>query len=236
MHLSEIPQRLGHTKTILLIGLSLLGMLVFGYFLANIERQQLLKDSNRLTKTVANLHAENEQMRTESNQLKVKLELAELHSMGLKESLQQLQQDVFQLETEKAFYQHVVAPELTQDGFFIEGLEVSSTATPGYYKVSMVLLQQSAVKATVRGQITVSLTGSLAGKHSVLTSSKHKILPEGESEFGFRYFQTLSMYLQLPENFTPESISLTTAVYQYKRRRGEYEKTVNWPDVFIAHN
>lgn len=234
MHLSEIPQRLGQTRTVLLLGASLLAMVVFGIFLANTERSQLLKEAGQLQHTVANLQTENEQLHTLTNQLNVKLELAEMRSEQLKLEVVRLEESVFNLQKEKAFYQHVVAPETTQDGFFIDGLELFTTATEGYYKVTMVLLQQQAVSAIVRGELSVSVTGILDSKHRILTSAEDAILPEGEVAYGFKYFQPVTLYLQLPENFLPESLAFSTTVYQYKRRRGDYQRSYNWQDILVT--
>ncbi|MDC8832535.1 bZIP transcription factor [Alteromonas gilva] len=234
MHLSEIPQRLGQTRTIVLLGASLLGMLVFGFILANVERQRLLDKTAHLSHSVANLRAENEQLQTESNQLKVKLELAQLRSEQLKQDVVRLQEDIFNLQTDKAFYQHVVAPETTQDGFFIDGLELFATATEGYYRITMVLLQQRSVSAVVKGELAISVTGNDNGQHKVLSSATDGILPEGDMAYAFKYFQPVTLYLQLPQGFSPQSITLSTSVFQYKRLRGEYERIYSWQDILVS--
>lgn len=234
MNLSEIPHRLGQTRTVLLLGASLLAMVVFGIFLANTERGQLLKEAEQLQHTVANLQTENEHLQTLTNRLNVKLELSEMRAEQLKLEVVRLEESVFNLQKDKAFYQHVIAPETTQDGFFIDGLELFPTATEGYYKVTMVLLQQQAVSAIVRGELSVSVTGILDSKHRILTSAEDAILPEGEVAYGFKYFQPVTLYLQLPENFLPESLAFSTTVYQYKRRRGDYQRSYNWQDILVT--
>ncbi|GGF73460.1 DUF6776 family protein [Alteromonas lipolytica] len=231
MHLSEIPQRLGQTRTILLLGASLLAMLVFGVVLANIERARMQQQTEQLQHSVAGLQAENEQLQTLSNQLSVKLDMAQMHNDNLRQEVLALEEAIFKLQKDKAFYQHVVAPETTQDGFFIDGLEVFPTATPGYFKATMVLLQQRAVSAIIRGELTISVTGILKGKHTILSSLEDAILPEGVVEYGFKYFQPVTLYLQLPAGFTPESIEFSTTVYQYKRRRGDYQRSYNWHEL-----
>ncbi|MDG6097824.1 hypothetical protein EXU34_10235 [Alteromonas sp. ZYF713] len=234
MHLSEIPQKLGQTRTVLLLGASLLAMLVFGMFLANAERGQLVDETRQLQHSISNLQTENEQLQTQANQLDVKLELAEMRAEQLKQEVVRLEEVVFNLQKDKAFYQHVVAPETTQDGFFIDGLELFPTTTDGYFKATMVLLQQRAVSAIVRGDLKVAVTGIQNGKHRILTSDDNAILPEGNVTYGFKYFQPVTLYLQLPENFEPESIEFTTTVYQFKRRRGDYQRSYNWQEILVA--
>ena len=80
MHLSEIPQKLGQTRTVLLLGASLLAMLVFGMFLANADRGQLVDETRQLQHSISNLQTENEQLQTQANQLDIKLELAEMRA------------------------------------------------------------------------------------------------------------------------------------------------------------
>ena len=234
MHLSEIPQKLGQTRTVLLLGASLLAMLVFGMFLANADRGQLVDETRQLQHSISNLQTENEQLQTQANQLDIKLELAEMRAEQLKQEVVRLEEVVFNLQKDKAFYQHVVAPETTQDGFFIDGLELFETTADGYFKATMVLLQQRAVSAIVRGDLKVAVTGIQNGKHRILTSDDNAILPEGNVTYGFKYFQPVTLYLQLPENFEPESIEFTTTVYQYKRRRGDYQRSYNWQALLVA--
>ena len=234
MHLSEIPQKLGQTRTVLLLGASLLAMLVFGMFLANADRSQLADETRQLQHSIRNLQTENEQLQTQANQLDIKLELAEMRAEQLKQEVVRLEEVVFNLQKDKAFYQHVVAPETTQDGFFIDGLELFETTADGYFKATMVLLQQRAVSAIVRGDLKVAVTGIQNGKHRILTSDDNAILPEGNVTYGFKYFQPVTLYLQLPENFEPESIEFTTTVYQYKRRRGDYQRSYNWQEILVA--
>ena len=234
MHLSEIPQKLGQTRTVLLLGASLLAMLVFGMFLANADRGQLVDETRQLQHSISNLQTENEQLQTQANQLDIKLELAEMRAEQLKQEVVRLEEVVFNLQKDKAFYQHVVAPETTQDGFFIDGLELFETTADGYFKATMVLLQQRAVSAIVRGDLKVAVTGIQNGKHRILTSDDNAILPEGNVTYGFKYFQPVTLYLQLPENFEPESIEFTTTVYQYKRRRGDYQRSYNWQEILVA--
>ena len=234
MHLSEIPQRLGQTRTIILLGVSLLAMLIFGFILANIERQSLHTQNDQLSHSVDTLKAENEQLQTEANRLNVRLELAEMRAEELKQQVVELEGDVFALQKDKAFYQHVVAPETTQDGFFIDGLELFPTETAGYFKLTMVLLQQQAVSAMVRGELSLSVTGIKDGQHTILSSPKDAILPEGQVEYGFKYFQPVTLYLQLPENFAPQTLQFSTTIYQFKRKRGDYERRYNWQDILVS--
>ena len=236
MHLSEIPQRLGNTRTVLLLGASFFAMLLFGIFLANTDRSRLVEETEKLHYSVMNLQAENEQLQTLTNQLKVKLELSEMRGNELKEELVRLEESHYVLQQEKAFYQHVLAPETTQDGFFVDGFELFSTQTKGYYKGTMVLLQQRAISAIVRGELTVSITGTLDGNHHILTSSEDAILPEGNITYGFKYFQPVTLYLQIPENFLPQSVAFSTTVFQYKRRRGEYQRSYNWQDILVEES
>ena len=234
MHVSDIPKRLGHTRTVILLGLSLIAMVVFGFVLANVDRSRLTDALASANNAVTTLRAENAQLKTSQNQLRVELELATMHAEQLKTELVSLQEKVFSLQQDKAFYQHVMAPETSQDGFFIDGLEITASAGNNYFKGSMVLLQQRAVNAVVKGTLQLEITGSLNGKHTVLQSSKDAFLPEGDIAFGFKYFQAVTFYLQLPDGFVPETLRFHTSVYQYNRKRGDYEREYNWQDVLTA--
>lgn len=236
MHVSDIPKRLGHTRTIILLGLSLIAMVVFGFVLANVDRARLSDSLASANNAITTLKAENTQLKTAQNQLRVELELATMHAEQLKSELVSQQEKVFSLQQDKAFYQHVMAPETSQDGFFIDGLEITASAGSNYFRGSMVLLQQRAVNAVVKGTLHIDITGSQDGRHTVLRSSQHEFMPEGEIVFGFKYFQAVTFYLQLPEGFVPETLRFHTSVYQYNRKRGDYEREYSWQDVLTASN
>ncbi|TPV56888.1 hypothetical protein FJ444_14115 [Aestuariibacter sp. GS-14] len=234
MHVSDIPKRLGNTRTIILLGFSLVAMVVFGFVLANVDRVRLSEALASANNANTTLRAENAQLLTVQNQLRVELELAKLHAEQLKNELVIQQEQVFALQQDKAFYQHVIAPETSQDGFFIDGLELVASAGTNYFKGSMVLLQQRAVNAVVKGTLQLEITGSQDGRHTVLHSSQDEFLPEGEIPYGFKYFQAVTFYLQLPEGFVPETLRFTTSVFQYNRKRGDYERQYNWQDVLTV--
>ncbi len=98
MHVSDIPKRLGHTRTVILLGLSLIAMVVFGFVLANVDRSRLTDALASANNAVTTLRAENAQLKTSQNQLRVELELATMHAEQLKTELVSLQEKVFSLQ------------------------------------------------------------------------------------------------------------------------------------------
>jgi hypothetical protein len=232
MKIQELKTSLGRFRFSLVVGICLLAMVIFGYLLADIDRNQLSTKIAQLEESVQRLSEENEELTTTNNQQQVQLEIAQMRAENTLTLLRESQQDARKLAQQKAFYQHVVAPETTQDGFFVDGLEAYPRASDNIVEVNFVLLQQRKVKGVIKGDLTLSIAGSLNGKPVTLSSKDKDFMLDDTIRYRFKYFQTVNLALHLPSGFTPETITFETDVYQYKRKRGEYKQSWSWADIW----
>lgn len=234
MKVSELAQQLGTLRFSVILLMCLLGMSWFGYLLSQWDREQLEGEIAQRDTSIAQLKKENESLTSTKNQLEVQLELSLMRNENILQTLAEQARTIRDLSQDKAFYQHVIAPETTQDGFFVDGLTVSQTASDGYVQAKMVLLQQTDIKGVVRGELHVTVEGSMEGKPATLTSDDSAFMAQGPITFGFKFFQPVTFYMQLPQGFTPEQIRFDTQVYQYKRKRGDYTRQYQWQAVVNA--
>ncbi|CAD5261379.1 conserved hypothetical protein [Alteromonas sp. 38] len=230
MTTDKLKQLLGNYKWSLLVAALSLLMMAFGYKLARIadEGDSLKVDAQ--DKTIALLVSENNQYVTQVNQLEVALHLTELEKKSISEQLNNLQKEQTELQEQLAFYQRIMAPETTQDGFVIEGVEVVSLAEPNQFQMRFVVLQQRQNKALVKGKLAITLSGEREGKELTVSIGDPGFISQ-EIEYRFKYFQAVNTSFTLPDGFQPTSITLTTTVFQYNSRRGDLAKKVTWEDA-----
>ena len=70
------------------------------------------------------------------------LEIAQLANEALDVRIREGLQRERALSEQVTFYQKVIAPELSEDGFSIDGVQVTATASENYYSLSMVLIRR----------------------------------------------------------------------------------------------
>jgi len=235
MTTDKLKQQLGNYKWSLLVAVLLLVMIAFGYKLARmVDDGQALKVASQ-AQTIALLVNDNNDYVTRVNQLDVALQLAQLEKQALAETLNSVESEQAQLLEQLAFYQRIMAPETTQDGFVIEGVEITPMPSANQYQLRFVVLQQSQNKAVVKGKLAISIGGEQDEK-SMTVSTETLGFIQQDIEYRFKYFQAINTTFTLPDNFSPSTISLSTTVYQYNTRRGSFSKSVEWDEAFSANN
>ena len=200
-----------------------------GFFWGNTHySQQKLTVSIHET-SIQNLKLENEQLTKNLNILGVELEVARLsqqqHFIDVRKSID-TEKD---LRTQLAFYQQVMAPELNEEGFLIQGFNLEPALSENSYRFKLVLMQQNKSKNTLKGNLKVTLIGSENGQskqyalYLMLSDQEQKSLT-----FSFRYFQVIDGEIRLPDGFQPEQISVNASIIQFRRKKGELTTVFDW--------
>ena len=227
--ISELKRQLGVFQVYLLliciVGLSLYTGFHMGNDYHDKQEWQISKDQQ----SIQNFKLENEKLTKNLNILGVELEIARFaqqqHFVEIGKSID-VQKD---LRTQLAFYQQVMAPELNEQGFLIEGFNLELALSDHSYRFELVLMQQNKSKNTLKGNLKVTLIGSENGKakkyslKSLLSDKKQKALT-----FSFKYFQVINGEIKLPEGFQPEQVSVHADIFQFKRKKGELTTLFDW--------
>lgn len=232
MNLHDIHKKFGTSGLVLTVLSALLLMLAFGYQLAMLKVEQDTLEGDAQRDMLASLKNENSELRKTLNQRTAALELAKMDVEQAEGMLTQLGEELAGVRNQLGFYQRVMAPEMTQDGFFVDAVEVSPAAEARHYRLRFVLLQQRSNKAVIKGDLRISVTGFLEGEPYTINAGQRGFLPDGPVVFRFKFFQNVDIGFTLPDNFTPTSLTFATTVYQYTTRRGDYEKTLPWQEIF----
>lgn len=204
-------------------------ILYLGFFWGNTYYTQQQMTISTHEKSIRNLKLENEQLTKNFNILGVELEVAKLtqqqHFVEIGKSV-----DVEnELRTQLAFYQQVMAPELDEQGFLIEGFNLEPALSDNSFRFELVLMQQNKTKNTLKGNLNVTLIGSEKGEakqyliDGLLSDQEQKSLT-----FSFKYFQVIEGEIRLPEDFQPEQVSVHATIFQFRRKKGELTTVFDW--------
>ena len=229
MTTDQLKEVLGNYKWTLLVALIMFAMVGFGYKLARIIDEGDSKKVQAQQETIAILSEENHALTTKVNQLEVAMELATLETESITNTLGEQKKELEAQQELLSFYERVVAPEKTDEGFAIEGVEVFKLSD-NTYQLRLVLLQSKQQKAVINGSLDIAVVGQRNGEAITLKSGESSLLAE-DIKYRFRFFQAVNVTLIIEEDITPESIAFSTTVYQYKTRKGNYEISVPWNEA-----
>ena len=229
MTTDQLKEVLGNYKWTLLVALIMFAMVGFGYKLARIIDEGDSKKVQAQQETIAILSEENHALTIKVNQLEVAMELATLETESITNTLGEQKKEIEAQQELLSFYERVVAPEKTDEGFAIEGVEVFKLSD-NTYQLRLVLLQSKQQKAVINGSLDIAVVGQRNGEAITLKSGESSLLAE-DIKYRFRFFQAVNATLTIEEDINPESISFSTTVYQYKTRKGNYEISVPWNEA-----
>ena len=229
MTTDQLKEVLGNYKWTLLVALIMFAMVGFGYKLARIIDEGDSKKVQAQQETIAILSEENHALTTKVNQLEVAMELATLETESITNTLGEQKKELEAQQELLSFYERVVAPEKTDEGFAIEGVEVFKLSD-NTYQLRLVLLQSKQQKAVINGSLDIAVVGERNGEAITLKSGESSLLAE-DIKYRFRFFQAVNVTLTIEEDINPETISFSTTVYQYKTRKGNYEISVPWNEA-----
>lgn len=199
-----------------------------GYRFGNEMHDLQANEISRLEHSLENLRHENDTLVRKFNVQGVELEVQRLAAQRSQSIIQQGIEREASLREELAFYQKVMAPELKEQGFAIEGFNVEALKSDRFYRFDLVLMQQSRLKNVIKGNLDVTVSGSLDG--SPKTYDLISLMPDRDKPltFSFKYFQVLEGQFAIPEGFVPEKISVHAQVFQFKKKRGELTRSFDW--------
>lgn len=229
MFIFELKKKFGAFQFYFMLIAMIAATLYLGFFWGNAyySHQQITISTHQ--KSIQNLKRENEQLTKNLNILGVELEVAKLteqqHFVEIGKSID-VEKD---LRTQLAFYQQVMAPELNEQGFLIEGFNLEPALSDNSFRFELVLMQQNKTKSTLKGNLKVTLIGSENGKakqytlDSMLSDQEQKSLT-----FSFKYFQVIDGEIRLPDDFQPEQVSVHADIFQFRRKKGELTTVFDW--------
>lgn len=233
MDLNAYREKVGFARFYLFI-FGLVGAAFWlGYELAQVQKQKLLDEQQLLSKSLNNLTKVHETLKSEHNMLKVELDIAQLANEKNQADYQESIERERALKEQVSFYQRVMAPEMSQDGFVIDKMQITPTNSKNNYSVNMILLQHENIKAVIKGELDITIFGSEGGRPTSIKLEEVQDQPKDPLNYAFKYFQVFQTSITLPAGFLPERLEISTSVYKYRKKRGEYKVSILWQEALI---
>ncbi|MGB3724572.1 MAG: DUF6776 family protein [Glaciecola sp.] len=231
MNLRKYREKVGFVRFYVIALVSLCLMFYAGYEFAHIENDNLRAQNRLLNKSLTNLTGVHQKLQSELNMLKVELEIAQLANEQSQANIKVGINREQTLKEQISFYQRVLAPEMSQDGFVVERMEVVPTLSENNFALNLILLQHENIKAVIKGTINIRVFGSENGKAASYNIVDLQDEPKSSLDFAFKYFQVLATSITLPESFTPDRFEISTDIYKYRKKRGSYSTVIKWQDA-----
>ncbi|MFT4613943.1 MAG: hypothetical protein ACI9NT_001085 [Bacteroidia bacterium] len=131
------------------------------------------------------------------------------------------------LEEDLRFYRSLMAPEDAAGDISLSPPVFEPGRGVGEYDFRFAILQRANKHVPVKGSLTITLSGLVAGEpvaHTLQALSLDKL--EEPLPLSFRYFQALEGTMTLPEGFEPRSVEIVATLV--KPKKVELREDYSW--------
>lgn len=188
--------------------------------LASVDRtqtRQLQKENDTLHQQVATL--------TRS------LQVAQVASSSLTDSLAESEEKINGLRADLAFYSHLIGGGSQHHGLRVQKVRLDRVNDSRAWNFTVTLTHNVKRGSEVKGSVRVSVEGIRDGKLTRLAWTKLAgKTDQGGIDFGFRYFQQVHGTLMLPADFTPNRLHVEARPAGAKA----VVQTLDWSDALTS--
>lgn len=215
-------------------GVLLVGVILLSYELGRYRAGFSLLDEQRVADSyLSELAARDASIDALERQLAILSTSNEIDAETYSEveaNLAELQARIQAQEEELVFYRGIVSPGDGVAGLRVQNVEVLPGVGNASHVLRVLLVQAIVHNERVTGSMRVSLRGTLDGEEveyglDVLGSESQAT----DIPYGFRYFQTLELGLQVPPEFEPDEIEIQ--VWPRSPRGETIVQSFSWASV-----
>lgn len=228
MNFSQLKLKLGAFNSYVFLFLASACLIYLGFWTGNNVYNEQQKEIISLKSSLRNVKVENALVNKQLNILQLEFDVLNL---AQQKSFSEIKQGIDResaLQKDLAFYQQVMAPELSQQGFIIDAFNVEKSLSDRSYRFEIVMLQREKIKNTLKGNLDITLLGSEGGQSKQYSLQGLLVDPEQALVFSFKYFQVVEGELQLPENFQVEKVLIQSEIFQFNHKKGELLSSFDW--------
>lgn len=123
--------------------------------------------------------------------------------------IEERDETIARIEEELAFYRNLVSPSKMEAGLKVRRIQLDEI--PGVersYRYELVLSQLNGGDDYAAGEVTLRFDGQRGGEPATVPLDEMTIDESPQTKFRFKYFQTLSGRIRLPEGFEPGWLQL----------------------------
>ncbi|RCU51617.1 MULTISPECIES: DUF6776 family protein [Corallincola] len=140
--------------------------------------------------------------------------------------------EIYEQRRELTFYRKIMAPEKEASGVVIDEFGISATASAGFFRFRLVLMQLKRSKQFAKGAIELRIEGSQTGEPATLNLAELAGLTDKQQKFSFRYFQEIEGAFTLPEGFVPERVEIRASLPKRgSRKASSTAKMYTWQQL-----
>lgn len=193
------------------------------------EVEKLRDERRRLARELRQVRSDLAEQQAQNAFLERGREIDRESAEALRQSLVSAQAEVAELREQVSFYQGIVSPEPSSGGARLLEAQARPLQQPGEWRLELVLVQSMQQPGReVAGRIDARVIGTDAGGTVQQLALESLLLPANALDrFSFRLFQQLQVDLRLPDQFTPQQLSVTLAA----QRGTAVTKTMEWADL-----
>ncbi len=153
---------------------------------------------------------------------------------SVNESLISLQQEILSLKEELVFYRGIVAPSQVNLGINLQEFEIRKSVSSDTYRYKIVLTKTGRSKFSIRGDVSILVTGLVDGKSKTFTLNELSESSKNELKYSFKYFQIFEGDIKLLSQFYPELIKVK--VKSRTKKVKSTESTFNWAELVFGES
>lgn len=222
----------------LLAGVAAIGLAVYGlWWLYDFGKLNGAVELAELRTGHAGLMEQNIRLLRENESLNGRIAVFERSAVIDREAIEDVSNDLARLEEELQaarqeveFYRGIVSPGAVQSGLRIHRFKLKQDVLPGRYVYTLVLTQLAQHKRFVSGVVYWRISGLMMGEPGELGLAGVTNPAVLQLKFRFRYFQSLSGVITLPEGFEATQVTLAVAPAG-KAGQESVEQVFDWPEA-----
>lgn len=129
-----------------------------------------------------------------------------------------LEEQIFKLQQDLAFYKGVLAPDSRREGLRIRAFELQATDSPRRFRYKLLLSRVGSAETPLQGQLRITVEGRQGDQDASLDlAALSDELSGASTPFSFKHFMSLPDAgrfgeMQLPEGFEPREVKVSAEV------------------------
>ncbi len=199
------------------------------------------RDAREAIELFSQLSTEKVVLTGQVSRLKQQLSVIESGSQVDRLSVQQTQKRLTdmqvtlgELKEKLAFYQRIMAPEKINESLYIQDVRLISMPEVNSHKFMLTLSQGVGKKRAIKGVVELFISGQIGSEDKTLKFKELNVEHKSNIPFSFRYFQTVTRDLALPDGFTPHSVQVK--LNPSGKKAESVEKTWDWAELVSAES
>jgi hypothetical protein len=217
------------------VALAFVGVLAASYAHRQWHNKSMIEEMAHTKVSLVHTQATETQLRQQLANVSVGAEVDRRSSQDVQQEISALKEQVQLQQQQLKFYRSLMNPAEGKQGLAIGELEYTSGSKPSHYHYSLKVLQLANLEQITdfEGDWRFKLVGKQQGQWRGLELKD--IAPKyaaDTSKLKFKYFQTLSGDIVLPEGFEPEYTELEAKA----PGRAAVSKRIKWNQTSLAAN